>query len=52
MIYKKDTIIGTWVAISVFIGCMFAALLHFEQLTTRPEAQASDDCDVCLWTNP
>ena len=33
MVYKKDTLIGTWVAIAIFLGCGFAALIHFEQLT-------------------
>ena len=48
--YRKDVILGTWVAIGIFALTGFAALIHFEQLTTRPEPVV--ECDVCRWTNP
>ena len=48
--YKNDVILGTWVAIALFLGTMLGTLLHFEQLTTRPVVER--ECDVCLWTNP
>ena len=48
--YKRDVILGTWVAVALFMLTGFAALIHFEQLTTRPEPVQT--CDVCRWTNP
>lgn len=50
MNYKKDVILGTWVAIALFLGAPLVTLIHFEQMTTRPELTKT--CDVCHWTNP
>ena len=49
--YKKDVILGTWVAIALFLLTGFVTLIEFEQLTTK-RVEPTNDCDVCRWTNP
>ena len=49
--YKKDTIIGTWVAISLLLGSAFGVLIHFDVLTDGYEPPAPE-CDVCRWIEP
>ena len=48
--YRRDVILGTWVAVALFMLTPLLTLWHFEQLTTRPEPVQT--CDVCRWTNP
>ena len=50
MNYKKDVIIGTWIAVYAFLGVGFAALVTFEQMVIPPEIVK--ECHVCRWTNP
>ena len=49
--YKKDVILGTWVAVALFLVTGFVTLIQFEKLTTK-RVDPVQTCDVCRWTNP
>ena len=49
--YKKDVILGTWVAVALFLSTGLVALINFEQLVTK-RVNPVETCDVCRWTNP
>ena len=46
--YKKDVILGTWVAVVLFLLTGFVTLIKFEQLTTK-RVEPIKTCDVCRW---